>query len=301
MAKDNYKKRKRINRLLITLIFLGPSLVILCILFFYPVLSAIKTSFFSYYLPRPEAQRFVGLGNFKNIIFSGRFLNSLKITIILTGVAVVIEFLLGLGGALLLYAETIASKIAMKFILLPMMIPMVVTGLLMRWLFVRDWGMVNYFLSWVKVQPLSWLSEMPLPFIAILGGEVWQWTPFIILVLYAGLQSLPVEPFDAAKVDGATYFQTLLHVTMPLLKNLITFVLIMRIMDVFRLFDLIYAMTMGGPGGSTETLTLYNFQVAFRMLQLGQASAISVITTIILSIMTGVFLLLMYKREKGEF
>jgi ABC-type sugar transport system permease subunit len=122
----------------------------------------------------------------------------------------------------------------------------------------------------------------------------------VILVVYAGLQSVPVEPLEAAMVDGASRVQTLAHVVFPFLRPLVLFVLIIRSMDAFRIFDQVFVMTGGGPGTTTQTITFYNYVMAFRQLRMGRASALGVITLLILSLVIGAWIYLLYRREKGE-
>jgi multiple sugar transport system permease protein len=175
-----------------------------------------------------------------------------------------------------------------------------VAGLLMRWMFESNWGLVNYFLSLVGVQGPGWTGDPVWALWAIILADVWQYTPFVILVLYAGLQSIPEEPLEAAMVDGASRTQALVHVIFPFLRPLVLFVLIIRSMDAFRIFDQVFVMTGGGPGTTTQTITFYNYVMAFRMLRMGRASALGVVTLLILSVVIGFWIYLLYRREKGE-
>jgi len=175
-----------------------------------------------------------------------------------------------------------------------------VAGLLMRWMFESNWGLVNYFLSLVGVRGPGWTGDPLWALWSIVLADVWQNTPFVVIVLYAGLQSIPLDPLEAAMVDGASRAQTLVHVIFPFLRPLVLFVLIIRSMDAFRIFDQVFVMTGGGPGTTTQTITFYNYVMAFRMLRMGRASALGVVTLLILSVVTSVFIYLLYHREKGE-
>jgi len=201
---------------------------------------------------------------------------------------------------LLLDARIPCRRFVNTVVLLPMAITPAVAGLLMRWMFESNWGLVNYFLGLVGVRGPGWTGDPAWALWSIIFADVWQNTPFVILVVYAGLQSVPVEPLEAAMVDGASRAQTLTHVVFPFLRPLVLFVLIIRSMDAFRIFDQVFVMTGGGPGTTTQTITFYNYVMAFRQLRMGRASALGVITLLILSLVIGAWIYLLYRREKGE-
>lgn len=279
------------------LIFLAPSLVIMGILLFYPLFYCFKMSFYEFHLLYPPP-RFVGLKHFIDLFHDEIFLHALGVTAYITGITVCLEFLVGFATALFLNAGIKGRDFFLRLVLLPMMLPPVVVGLVMRWMFLRDWGMVNYFLSLVGIQGPAWLTDRPFNLLSIVFGESWQWTAFTILVLFSGLQSLPREPIEAARIDGASFLNILWSIIIPLLKPLIIFVLLIRCMDAFRIFDKVFVMTGGGPGISSETVTAYNYRLTFGLFRIGQGSALAVLTFLILSIGIGAFIYVQYRREK---
>jgi ABC-type sugar transport system permease subunit len=281
------------------LIFLVPSMTVLAVILFYPLAYSIGLSFYNYYLPVPRTT-FVGLDNFRFILGDDAFWEALGVTARFTGAAVAIEVVLGIAVALLLDSRIPCRRFVNTVVLLPMAITPAVAGLLMRWMFEGNWGLVNYFLGLVGVQGPGWTGDPVWALWSIVLADVWQNTPFVILVVYAGLQSVPVEPLEAAMVDGASRAQTLAHVVFPFLRPLVLFVLIIRSMDAFRIFDQVFVMTGGGPGTTTQTITFYNYVMAFRQLRMGRASALGVITLLILSLVIGAWIYLLYRREKGE-
>jgi multiple sugar transport system permease protein len=281
------------------LIFLAPSMTVLAVILFYPLLYSVGLSFYSYYLPVPR-KTFIGLDNFRYIWNDEVFWEALGVTARFTGASVAIELLLGIAVALLLDSRIPCRRFVSTVVLLPMTITPAVAGLLMRWMFESNWGLVNYFLSLVGVRGPGWTGDPSWALWSIVLADVWQNTPFVILVLYAGLQSIPEEPLEAAMVDGASRTQTLAHVIFPFLRPLVLFVLIIRSMDAFRIFDQVFVMTGGGPGTTTQTITFYNYVMAFRMLRMGRASALGVVTLLILSVVIGFWIYLLYRREKGE-
>jgi len=281
------------------LIFLVPSMTVLAVILFYPLLYSVGLSFYNYYLPVPRTS-FVGLDNFRFILGDDAFWGALGVTARFTGAAVALELVVGIAVALLLDARIPCRRFVITVVLLPMTITPAVAGLLMRWMFESNWGLVNYFLSLVGVRGPGWTGDPVWALWAIVLADAWQNTPFVILVIYAGLQSIPEEPLEAAMVDGASRVQTLAYVIFPFLRPLVLFVLIIRSMDAFRVFDQVFVMTGGGPGTATQTITFYNYVMAFRMLRMGRASALGVITLLILSVVIGFWISLLYRREKGE-
>jgi len=281
------------------LIFLVPSMTVLAVILFYPLLYSVGLSFYNYYLPVPRTS-FVGLDNFRFILGDDAFWDALGVTARFTGAAVALELVVGIAVALLLDTSIPCRRFVITVVLLPMTITPAVAGLLMRWMFESNWGLVNYFLSLVGVRGPGWTGDPSWALWAIVLADAWQNTPFVILVIYAGLQSIPEEPLEAAMVDGASRVQTLAYVIFPFLRPLVLFVLIIRSMDAFRVFDQVFVMTGGGPGTATQTITFYNYVMAFRMLRMGRASALGVITLLILSVVIGFWISLLYRREKGE-
>ena len=274
-------------------------MTVLAVILFYPLAYSIGLSFYNYYLPVPRTT-FVGLDNFRFILGDEAFWDALGVTARFTGAAVVIEIVLGIAVALLLDSRIPCRRVVNTVVLLPMAITPAVAGLLMRWMFESNWGLVNYFLGLVGVPGPGWTGDPFWALWSIVLADVWQNTPFVILVVYAGLQSVPVEPLEAAMVDGASRTQTLAHVVFPFLRPLVLFVLIIRSMDAFRIFDQVFVMTGGGPGTTTQTVTFYNYVMAFRQLRMGRASALGVITLLILSVVIGAWIYLLYRRERGE-
>ena len=281
------------------LIFLVPSMTVLVLILFYPLAYSIGLSFYNYYLPVPR-KTFAGLDNFRFILGDETFWEALGVTARFTAAAVAIELVLGVAVALLLEARVPFRAFVITVVLLPMTITPAVAGLLMRWMFESNWGLVNYFLSLAGVRGPGWAGDPFWALWSIIFADVWQNTPFVVIVIYAGLQTIPVEPLEAAMVDGASRVQTLTHVIFPFLRPLVLFVLIIRSMDAFRIFDQVFVMTGGGPGTATQTITFYNYVMAFRMLRMGRASALGVVTLLILSVVIGVWIYLLYHREQRE-
>ena len=279
------------------LYFAVPSLLLLGIIVFYPLGYSFWVSFFSYYLPSPPPH-FVGFKNYISTILSTDLLHALIVTLSFTGGAVSIQFVLGFIIALLLDKVGVGRRILTTIIFLPEMVTPVVAGLILRWMFIPEWGMVNYFLGLLGIQGPAWLTHPSYALLAVILADVWQYTPFSAVVLLAGLQALPQECMEAAVVDGASRFKMLWHIILPLLKPVILFVIIIRTMDAFRVFDKVFVMTGGGPGTVTEMITVYNYRLTFRMLRIGQGAAVGVWTLIFLLGVICVYLYLLYEKER---
>jgi multiple sugar transport system permease protein len=277
--------------------FVIPSLALVSVVLFYPLGYALYYSFFSYTLGAvPE---FVGLRNYLRVLLDPGFRHSLLLSLYFTVGVVSLQFLLGLILALLLDKIAFGKRFFSVVLFIPVMITPAATGLIFKWMFVPQWGIINQALQGLSIQPPDWFSSPFWALVSVMIAEVWQFTPLVAIVLFAGLQSIPGESLDAAKVDGASGFQLLWSILLPLLRPLILFVLVMRTMDAWRLFDRIFVMTAGGPGTATETVTLYNFRTTFQLLRVGEGLAVGVWTLISLLGVMVIYLRLMF-RDTSE-
>lgn len=279
--------------------FLAPSLSLMAVVLLYPLGYSLWLSLFAFYLPRPPAS-FIGLANYMSLLGEVRFWTALRNTLQIVGGAVGLQFVAGLTLALALARLTHGAKLFNVLLFLPHVITPVVAGLLLKWMFIFKWGLIHQGLQALGLPAPDWFGRPEYARWSIILADSWQNMPFVTLVLYAGLMSLPSDPVEAARVDGASGPQLLWHVILPALRPLILFVLTIRAMDAFRLFDTIFVMTGGGPGTATETVTVYNYILAFRLLQIGKASALGVLTLLMLSAVVGGLILLIYRRERGE-
>ncbi|HWE25336.1 MAG TPA: sugar ABC transporter permease [Myxococcales bacterium] len=234
-----------------------------------PVLAALWLSLHRSIIVFHE-QRFVGFGNFRFLLQDGRFWSALGTTAYFTVVAVAVELLIGLPVALLLHR---GSGLLRAAVLLPWAIPTAVSARMWAWLFNADYGLLH------RLAPgVDWLGSPRVALHAAILVDVWKTTPFIALILLAGLQSIPEDVFEAADVDGAGRARTFLQVTLPLLKPAVLVALLFRSLDAFRVFDAIYVLTEGGPANSTETLSIYAYKTLMRSGDFGYGSTLSVAT-----------------------
>jgi multiple sugar transport system permease protein len=207
-------------------------------------------------------------------------------TLLLTGAALAIEFALGLGLALLVDSLTRGRSLIRTGLLVPMLLPPVVAAVIWRLIYNPQFGLLNGTLRQfgVDTSNFTWTNGQATAMLSVILVDVWEWTPFLFLLISAGLQAIPQEPLEAARVDGASYWQTVRDVVLPLLKPTILLALLLRSMDLLRIFDQIFILTQGGPGSATETVSLYIYRTAFRFSNFGYAAAMSffglVVTTL---------------------
>lgn len=276
-------------------LFLAPAIFVFAVALFYPVYFGVKISFFRWAMRDiyGKAPIFVGLQNYIDIIKSPEFLTSLRVTTVFIFTTMTIELFIGLLLALLAERGTKGLLIFRTIFILPIMIAPVVVGIVWKYLYNPTYGIINYFLSGFKIKSILWLSQPNTALASIIITDIWQWTPFVFLLLLGGLQTVPEDTIDASIVDGANYFQRLIHVTLPIIKPIIGITVVLRAIDAMRSLVVMYIMTFGGPGLSTEVLSLHIYKTAFLSQRLGLASTLSVFLIlymlIIAMILLGIF------------
>lgn len=271
-------------------VFIGPAVIILLLIVIFPLVFSLGVSFCEWNLIRGGNWKFVGLNNYIYFLFKDPyFRTSLKVTLTFVLVAVGLELVLGLGIALLLNRPLKGIGLYRTILVIPSTMTPVVVGIIWRLLYNPELGTLNYFLNLLGLPPLNWLGDPGLALPSVIMADIWEWTPFMALILLAGLQALPRDPFEAAIVDGASSFQVFRYITFPLLQSTIIIATLLRIMDAFKAFDLIFVLTQGGPGMSTEVLSYYTYRYGFKFFHIGYASALSYLLLIIITIIAQVF------------
>lgn len=269
-------------------LFFVPSFGLLALVLLWPLAYAVYLSLFDYYLGSQERQ-FVGLANYVQLLTEERLWRSLWTTIVISFGAVGLEFVVGFALALALYRLKSSARIFTVFLFLPHIVTPVVATLFLKWILASNWGLLDATLLTFDLNPPDWLGDPVWAKISVILADAWIFTPLIMLILYAALQTLDQSQIEAARIDGADAWQTLRHVIIPALIPAIIFTVSVRLMDAFRFFDTIYVLTGGGPGTATETITMYTYQLGFRLLQVGKASALGVITLVIVAMIIAGF------------
>ncbi|GAB2497199.1 sugar ABC transporter permease [Alkalibacterium psychrotolerans] len=284
-------------------ILIIPALSFLAIFAVYPILDAVWLSMHEYMLNMPAlGQQFIGLDNYINIFQDDRFYSALYNTVYFTVFSVSLELIFGLTIALLINRAFVGRGLVRATTLIPWAIPTVVAGMMWRFMYNDQIGIVNDILVRLGImdQYVSFLGSRASALWAVIIADVWKTTPFMALLLIAGLQVIPDELYEQAKIDGANTWQRFYKITMPLLKPALLVALLFRTLDAFRVFDMVVVMTGGGPGNSTETLSMYAHTTMMRYLDFGTGSALAVITIVIVMLISLVFVkVLGIKVEKG--
>lgn len=271
---------KKNNRSFMT--FMLPTMIVLLIVLAVPMVYSFVVSFFDTNLKHQGLGNFIGLQNYISALKDKYFVSSAWTTLIFTIGVVIFEFLLGLGIALLLNTNIRGKSIYFSIIIIPMMITPVAVGLTWRLLLHSELGIVNYVLGLLGISGKAWLAESKLALPTVMFIDIWQNVSYMVLVLQAGLVSLPLEPYEAAKVDGASSLQSFRYLTVPMMMPTFMTVLLMRAISALKTYDLIYVLTKGGPGVSTEVISYHIYQEAFRNLELGRASAMSYLLVLVI-------------------
>ncbi len=270
-------------------LWIAPTAIVLVALTVYPTIYMVYISFFRWSVIPTLPRDFVGFGQYQTILRDSTFWSSVRVTLIFFVVAVSLELLLGYILATSLRTNRRSIRAVRALFLLPTIIAPVVAGLAWKFMLLLDLGIVNYLIGLVGIPKVAWLGDTTAAVIAILLIDVWQWTPFVMLILLAGMESLPTEPFEAARVDGASAWQMLRYVTLPLLLPLITVALMFRTFDAIKTFDVVYMVTQGGPGNATSLLSYDIWKKGFFENQLGYAAALSVLMLILVTILARLY------------
>jgi len=276
--------------------FLAPSLVMLLAFMFYPifyvfVMAVFKTNRVG------EMVRFVGLDNFRHIFESEEFTATVVRTIVWTLIAVFAKAVSGLGIALILKQRFMGRKLARTLVILPWAASIPISVMVWKWAFNNDFGLLNYTLRSLGLNPPIWLAYPVPAFIATLSVDIWLGIPFMALVFLAGLQAIPKDLFEAAAVEGATAWQQFRHVTLPSLKPILLIATLLSFLWTFNDFNVIYILTKGGPLGKTEILITLIYRTAFEYTDFSSASAIAIITFAVLLIVSLIYARFYFKTE----
>lgn len=270
--------------------FIWPALLVVLVIAIFPLIYSLTTSFMSFRLVPPTPPRFVGLENYGNLLINPRFWQVTWTTSLIAFISVAIQYVIGFAVAVALNAKVPGEKLFRVGFLLPMLIAPVAVALIARQLFNPTVGPLNQFMTFLGFPNLPFLTDTEWALGALITVEVWQWTPFIILMLLAGLQTLPDDVYEAAALENATAWQQFWHITFPMMLPISVAVVFIRLIESYKIIDTVFVMTGGGPGISTETLTLFAYQEGFKKFNLGYTSALSFLFLIVITVIGVVYL-----------
>jgi multiple sugar transport system permease protein len=273
-------------------LFLAPAGIILIFALLYPIGYLSVASFFDWRMGTPFADAvFTGFGNYAWILKDPAFHESFMVTITFAFSVVILEMILGVGLALMLERPILGMSVFRTIFILPMMIAPIVVGLVWRYMYNPQFGIFNKTLKKWGFEPIPWLSSPDWALTSVIIADIWQWTPFIFILSLAALQSLPRSSLEAARIDGASEWQQIIYIKLPLMMPVLVVAALLRMIDAFKVLEVIFIMTNGGPGLSTEIMSLQIYKTAFVSWELGRAAALSnLLLAIVLVITLAMFL-----------
>jgi multiple sugar transport system permease protein len=254
-----------------------PAIIFVFVMTVVPILGTIGISFTSFNISNPSQSVFVGLENYLNLFFDGRFLNSVRVTLLFILYPVAFQMLLGLALALALHENLPGTKWVKAFFIIPMIFPPVVIGMTWKVFLTPQLGGLNYFLGLFGVHGPDWLAAPSSALWAVIIAAVWASTPFVTLMYYATLGTIPESNFEAAAIEGASWWQTIRYVSLPFLKTITKVIVIFRVLEALAIFPIIFVLTGGGPAGATEPINLYAYFTGFNYLKVDYAATLIVV------------------------
>lgn len=276
-------------------LFIAPALVVVGAVIVFPWLFTLWMSAFDWKIG--SAAHFVGFGNYATLATNRRFLESILHTFYFTALAVAAPLVLGTAAAMIFHREFPFRGVLRGVFIMPMMATPVAVALVWTMMFHPQQGVLNYLLSLAGLPPSLWVYSPTLVIPSLVLVEVWHWTPLVMLIVLGGLAALPTEPYESARLDGATEWQLFRYITLPLVAPFIVVAAVIRTIDALKTFDTIYVITGGGPGTASETINLYLYLQAFAFYNIGTASAVVVVFFVIVLALA---LLLLHVREKTK-
>jgi multiple sugar transport system permease protein len=252
----------------------APGMLVILALSVYPLGYSLWVAFVNYDFLVP-GHAFVGWRNFSEVLADPVAIHAVVVTLVLAGLNVFLEFVLGFALALAMSASFRGRSVLMSLFIVPLFVSPVIVGQFWALLLQKPFGPTDYLLSLLLRHPveINWLSQFPWNFIALMLADAWQWTPFMFVILLAGLSALPAEPYEAAEMDGASHWQSFVHITLPQMGPMMLLAVTFRLLDAVKLFDTVFMMTGGGPGSSTYTVSFYLYQIGFAQFHLSEATA----------------------------
>jgi multiple sugar transport system permease protein len=275
--------------------FAYPALLITVAVIVFPWLFTIYMSFHDWKIG--QAREYVGFANFVKLATDARFRESIGHTLYFTALAVVLPVIFGTIAALLFNERFPLRGLLRAVFILPMMATPVAVALVWTMMFHPQLGVLNYLLSLVGIPPQLWVYEPSTVIPSLVLVEVWHWTPLVMLIVLGGLASLPTEPYESAKIDGASAWQMFRHITLPLIMPFLLVAIVIRTIDALKAFDTIYVITQGGPGTASETINIYLYLQAFSFYNIGYASAVTIVFFVLIVLLA---LVLLYLRQKAK-
>ena len=282
-------------------LFIAPALILILAITLYPLLYSLTISFQDFDINRAATEtKFVGLDNYINLTKDPLFWNSLKLSVLYVVGSVAGSLILGFGLALLLDRELHGITVLRSLLIIPMVVTPVSIGLTWRMMFSSQIGIINVILSMLGLPTSLWIESTKTALLSVMLVDIWEWTPFMFLIILAGLRSLPVSPFESAMVDGTSAWQRLRYLTIPMLRPVLYVAIILRTVDALRIFDQVFLMTRGGPAQATDLFSLFVYRVGFKLSHMSYAAALSWVLLLISTVLLILFVNSTGMLKKGQ-
>lgn len=278
-------------------IFTLPAIIFMLLMICFPIIYTVGVSLTNWNLSNPAKISFIGIRNYLYLFSNLRFWLATWRTLYFSIVAVIVETILGVGIACFLNREFKGVNLVKTLFMLPMIVTPVAIAFVWMLIYQPTIGFANYILVVLHMPPQLWLSSQATALNSLMVIDVWEWTPFIMLIVLAGLTTLPKEPFESAAVDGANAWTVFTKITLPMVMPTIIVAILIRLIDCLKTFDIIYSTTLGGPGTASETLNIYSYVLGFQYLDMGKGSALVLIFLIIVAIIS--VLMMTVRRKVG--
>jgi len=283
------RRNKKVLDGLFAFLSISPAVVLVLVFSFLPVAKSVYLSFLDFKLSRAYVSVWNNFQNYREILTQRELLSAITVTLIFVAAVVLLQLALGMALAIILNTNVVGRRFVRSVVLLPWVLPTVITALLWSWLFQPQYGLVNYVLMRVGLRPASWLADVNLALPCIILTALWKQLPLMALMLLAGLQSIPLEMYEASRMDGANSMQSFVYITLPYLKNVIRTTVMLSIILNFKQFPLFWIMTGGGPINATTTLAVYSYKSAFVNLDFGKGAAVATIWLVLLVFVYGLY------------
>ncbi len=298
-------KRSLLSDQVYSVLLIIPAMILIAVFALYPLAYVIRVSFrYADLTSKIGIGEYVGLENYHFALSDEFFWSSVQRTLYFAVLAVAIEMFLGVAIAFLLNDMRWFKGITRSLIILPLATSPLAVGLIWRYMYHPEFGVFNFFLSQLGIAEQNWTGDVDLAMYSVIAFDVWQWTPFVILITLAGLQTLPKEPFEAAALDGASTFRVLRTLTFPMLTPVLTLVFVLRSIDAIRLYDAVISLTGGGPGTSTEVVSFHLYRLGLRFFRVDQGSAMALLflyaTVVFTSLVMRPFMQSMAARTRAK-
>lgn len=279
-------------------LLVAPAITILFVMNIFPLLWSFGLSFFNYRANRLKVPKFEGLENYADVLTDEKVWDRFQTTAIIVGSSVILQLIVGFLLAMMFAKEFPLRRLVLMLVLTPMMLSFVSVGVFFKLFYEPTFGIVSYFMNFFTTDKFALLGSAEGAIIGIVIADAWMWSPFVMLLVLAGLVSVPKYLYEASEIDRASAWRRFWTITFPYIKSLLLLAVLFRTIETFKLFDIVYIITDGGPGGSTETIAVYIYRTAFQFFKTSQSSALAYIILFIVIVLTNLYLYAVNRREE---